>query len=375
MSSLTALHPKSNPISARGNHSTNCISENKREFLHRILRAPFPTIPSYSSFWNQGTRREINRVRALRITRISLNKRNPGRIHCVHIADWYWRLKVFRRSSTDFRQQDGASKGLSPHVPTPSPAPGYLSLSGSLQPLPGSPSVGRGKVSCVLCFCSLSPHPSYDLLGIRSPGASRRAPSCVRSGPRGGIYGFQGAPPGCRPDARSPAQPPAPYQEEEDAFLGLALLAFCCTVPGLRVPALTPGQGWEVSEPSPCWLPSSPAAPSCCSAYGHHHQPLFPGRGWEVSQTHPGWLISASADGHQWPRSVEESRDDPPKGRACVWRLCQAEASVLFGALSAGVRAYHHHVPWEAQKPAPQDHPGGALSNGGQTRRWLVTKG
>lgn len=61
---LTALHPKSNPISARGNHSTNYISENKREFLHRIPRAPFPTIPSYS-FWNQGTRREINAVRVL----------------------------------------------------------------------------------------------------------------------------------------------------------------------------------------------------------------------------------------------------------------------------------------------------------------------
>lgn len=225
-----------------------------------------------------------------------------------------------------------------------------------------------GKVSCVLPFCSLSPRPSYDLLGIWT-----RAPSHEKSGLDSGICGFQGAPAGCRPDARSPAQPPAPRREQEGALLHLALSAFYCTVPALRVHVPTPGRDWEVSKTSPCQVHSCLAVPSCQCAHQHRDQLLFPVQGWEVSQTHPGRQICTPADGYWWPRSVEETYGDPPVGHACAGRHCRIKVSVLFGALSVDECTYCHHAPCEAQKPAPWDQPGGALSSRGGTNKELVS--
>lgn len=230
-----------------------------------------------------------------------------------------------------------------------------------------------GKVSCVLPFCSLSPHPSCDLSGIWTPGVCPHAPSHEKSGLDSGICGSHGAPAGCHPDARSPAQPPGPHQEQEGALLHLALSAFYCTVPALRVHTLTPGRDWEVSKTSPCQVCSCPAVPSCQCAHQHHDQPLFPGQGWEVSQTHHGWQICTSADGYWWPHLVEETYGDPPVGHTCVGRHWGIKVSVLFGALSVGACAYRHHAPCEAQKPAPCDQPGGALSSRGGTNKELVS--
>lgn len=47
--------------------------------------------------------------------------------------------------------------------------------------------------------------------------------------------------------------------------------------------------------------------------------------------------------------------------------------SVLFGALSVDECTYCHHAPCEAQKPAPWDQPGGALSSRGGTNKELVS--